>query len=121
MSSGKQVAANRSNGRKSRGPHTPAGRARASRNALRHGLTTISRHNPALLPKIEVLARVLCPDASNPALFEQALIIAENQLVLRCVRAERIAVMELERHSTAPLQLLRSPMTVHTQRAKEKL
>lgn len=39
MSSGRQVAANRANAQKSTGPRTAAGKARASGNARRHGLT----------------------------------------------------------------------------------
>ncbi len=39
MASEAQMAANRRNARKSTGPRTEAGRAVASRNALRHGLT----------------------------------------------------------------------------------
>jgi hypothetical protein len=59
----------------------------ASRNAFRHGLAAITRCNPALFPEIERMAEALCGDDKNPFLFEQALTIAENQLVLRCVRA----------------------------------
>jgi len=44
----RRIAASRSNGRKSRGPRTVAGKSSASRNALRHGLATITRHNPKL-------------------------------------------------------------------------
>jgi hypothetical protein len=94
MSSEKQIAANRRNGRKSKGPRTAPGKARASRNALRHGLASISRHNPAVAPRIESIARAICPDTSNPSLFEQALIIGETTCVLGCVCAERIARME---------------------------
>ena len=57
MSSQKQIAANRRNGRKSRGPRTAAGKSVSSRNALRHGLASISRHNPAFAPRIEAIAR----------------------------------------------------------------
>jgi hypothetical protein len=85
MSSEKQIAANRRNGRKSKGPRTAPGKARASRNALRHGLASISRHNPAVAPRIESIARAICPDTSNPSLFEQALIIGETTCVLGCV------------------------------------
>jgi len=91
MSSEKQIAANQRNGRKSKGPRTAPGKARASRNALRHGLASISRHNPAVALRIEGIARAICADTSNPSLFEQALIIGETTCVLGCVCAERIA------------------------------
>src|ERR1700737_175837 len=101
MISQKKIAANRSNGRKSRGPRTAAGKASASRNALRHGLVTITQRNPALFPEIERMAKALCAGDKNPFLFEQALTIAENQLILQCVRAERVAAIERLRVATA--------------------
>jgi hypothetical protein len=94
MSSEKQIEANRRNGRRSKGPRSEAGKARASRNALRHGLASISFRNPAFAPRIEGIARAICPDTSNPSLFEQALIIGETTCVLGCVCAERIARVE---------------------------
>ena len=39
MATSSQIAANRRNGAKSKGPHTEEGRAVASRNSLKHGLT----------------------------------------------------------------------------------
>ena len=101
MSSQAKIAANRANGRKSRGPRTAAGKSKASRNALRHGLAAISRKNPEIFAEIEPVARAICNGATDPLLFEQALIIAENGFVLRCVQAERIAAIERHRDATA--------------------
>ena len=93
MTSPKKIAANRINGRKGRGPRSSAGKARASRNALRHGLTTLKR-NAILLEEIKQIANLICQGEQNPQLFEQALVIAENEQLLRFARAERIAVIE---------------------------
>ena len=101
MTSARKVAANRNNGRKSRGPRTAAGKVKASRNALRHGLSTISYDNPAVAPDIEQMAKAICAGDPDPLLFEQAVQIAETALVLRCVSAERVAVIERLRKGTA--------------------
>jgi hypothetical protein len=61
----------------------------------------MTRHNPTLFPDIERMAKALCNGDSNPLLLEQALVIAENELVLRSVRAERVAVIERLRDRTA--------------------
>jgi hypothetical protein len=101
MTSERKITANRINGRKSRGPRTAAGKARASRNAFRHGLAALTENNPVLLPEIEQMAKRICGCDRNPLLYEQAIIIAENELALRCVRLERIAVIERLRDGTA--------------------
>jgi hypothetical protein len=98
MTSREKIAANRSNARKSRGPRTAAGKSRASLNALRHGLAATTRHKLALSPEIERIARTLCRDEKDPLLFEQALIIAENEIVLLGVRAARVTAIEQRRH-----------------------
>ena len=94
MSSAKQIAANRKNAQKSTGPRTAAGKARASRNSRKHALSTISRSNPRFAPRIECIARAICPETANSGLWEQALIIGECATVLGCVQAERIALIE---------------------------
>jgi hypothetical protein len=94
MSSEKQVEANRRNAQKSKGPRTAAGKARASRNSRKHALCTISRNNPRFAPRIESIARAICPESANSGLWEQALIIGECATVLGCVQAERIALIE---------------------------
>jgi hypothetical protein len=101
MSSQAQVAANRANGRKGRGPRSAAGRTRASRNALRHGLAAISRHNPAYFPEIGRMASAYCEGDTDPLLFEQALIIAESDIILICLGAERLAAIERMRDPDA--------------------
>ena len=101
MSSQAKIVASRANGRKSRGPRTPAGKSNASRNALRHGLAAITRKDPEIFAEIEPVARAICNGAVNPLLFEQALIIAENDFVLRCAQTEWIAAIERQRDRTA--------------------
>jgi hypothetical protein len=101
MSSQAKIAANRRNGCKSRGPRTVLGKSNASRNAMRHGLAAISRHNPACFPDIERMAKALCNDVSDPLLFEQSLVIAESEFILLRVRAERVAVFERMRDPEA--------------------
>jgi hypothetical protein len=50
---------------------------------------------------IDLMARAMCGDDIDPLLFEQAQVVAESELVQRCVRAERIAVIERLRDVTA--------------------
>jgi hypothetical protein len=94
MTSAEKIAANRNNARKSTGPRTAAGKKRVSANALRHGLATIARNSAAGSAQIELIAKVICGDAATPAQYEQALIIAESEVVLMHVRAVRVAVIE---------------------------
>jgi len=94
MSSAKQIAANRKNAQKSKGPRTAAGKARASRNSRKHALCTISRNNPLYAPRIEAIARAICSEATNAELWEQAMIVGECTTVLACAQAERIALIE---------------------------
>jgi hypothetical protein len=65
----------------------------ASRNALRHGLAAISRHNPAHWPDIARIAHAYCEGDTDPLLFEAALAIAENDVILMVVHSERLAAI----------------------------
>jgi hypothetical protein len=99
MISRARAEASRSNGRKSRGPRTAAGRSCASHNALRHGLAALT-YKPAAFAEIERIAKTICNGNTDPLLFEQALVIAENEMVRRCVRVEAIAMIERLRDIT---------------------
>jgi hypothetical protein len=101
MTSPRRIEANRRNSRKSCGPRTAAGKSVASANALKHGLAALTHRQVAPLAEVERYARALVGDDSDPDLFAQALKIAENQLTLRAIRAEKVAVVERLRERTA--------------------
>src|SRR5262245_56004651 len=94
MTSERKIAANRLNARKSTGPRTAAGKANASRNALQHGLAAIVHKHPVLSAEVEGFAEALCEGNNDPRLFAQALIIGRNELLLRTISAQQIAVTE---------------------------
>jgi hypothetical protein len=94
MTSNRKIAANRQNSRKACGPRTAAGKSDASRNALRHGLAAITNRQPVPSIEVEEFARALCGDDTDPAAFAQAVKIAENEMQLRAIRAQQVAVIE---------------------------
>src|SRR6266699_1080951 len=59
MISTRKVAANRRNAARSTGPSTAGGKARASRNAYKHGLAVSILDDPAISAEVERLARSL--------------------------------------------------------------
>jgi hypothetical protein len=101
MSSEREIAANQRNARKSRGPRTAAGKSVASRNALQHGLAAMVHGHPIPSAELEEFARMLCEGDDDPALLAQARIIANNDMVLRAINAQQIAVVERCREPTA--------------------
>ena len=66
MATQKQIEANRRNARKSSGPRSASGKKRASRNALKHGLTTPIA-GAAVTREIEALARQIACDPDDRA------------------------------------------------------
>ena len=100
MTSERKIAANRDNARKSTGPRTRRGKARASRNSIRHGLEAANFGDPGICEKVERIAKILCQGRPCPFLYEQAIIIAESQVLLARVRAARIAAIERMRKPT---------------------
>jgi hypothetical protein len=101
MTSNRKIEANRCNSRKSCGPRSAAGKASASRNALRHGLAALTHRQPAPSAEVVEFARALCGDDRDPVLFAQAVKVAQAKLELRTIRAQKVAVVERlrERHA----------------------
>jgi hypothetical protein len=89
LTSQRKIRANRENARASPGPKTAQGRARAARNALRHGLSLPVYSDPALSDEVKALAREIAGTDANPEIQELARRVAGAQLDLRRVRYAR--------------------------------
>jgi hypothetical protein len=93
MTSDRQTASNRSNGRRGRGPRTAAGKASSSRNALRHGLAVSVSDEPAMCAEVEALARAIAGQGADSFQLSQARIIAAAQLDLLRVHSAKVILM----------------------------
>jgi hypothetical protein len=89
LTSDAKIKANRANARASTGPKTAQGRARAARNALRHGLSLPPYANPPLSEEVEALAREIAGTDASAEIRQLACRIAEAQIDLRRVRHAR--------------------------------
>jgi hypothetical protein len=105
VTSAQKIAANRQNATKSTGPRTSQGKSRSSGNALRHGFDAAYFGHQELSEKVNRIAKELCKDDTDPFRFEQAIIIAESQILIARVRAARIAAIERVRNSAGPGRL----------------
>jgi hypothetical protein len=101
MTSQSKIQANRRNARKSCGPRTAAGKTKASRNALRHGLAALTHRQTVPSAEIEQFARALCGNDRDPVMFAQAVKIAENETLLRAIRKQQVDAVERLRERTA--------------------
>jgi hypothetical protein len=94
MASEQQIAANRRNARKSTGPHSGAGKKRASRNAYRHGLRSSITSTAAYAKQLDKLVREIAGDTEDAILLERARAIAQAELELARVRRAKVALIE---------------------------
>ena len=88
----RRLAANRANAKRSTGPRTPAGKARARVNAHKHGLAA----HVAGDPEVERLVGLLGGDLQDPR--ERALVrrIAESQCIINRAQHARRQVLQAE-------------------------
>jgi len=96
MTSARRIAANRRNAHKSTGPKTERGKASTRLNALRHGFAGTVKVSAGANPAIERLAKAIAGENAPAAWYEQAVIIAETDMMLRKVRAAMAAEIERE-------------------------
>jgi hypothetical protein len=90
VTSARKVEANRVNARRSTGPKTAVGRAKAAQNARRHGLRVPVLSDPALSAEVEAMAkRITGDDSSSPELLHLARRIAEAEIDILRVRRAR--------------------------------
>ncbi|MDB5594044.1 MAG: hypothetical protein JWM36_1005 [Hyphomicrobiales bacterium] len=84
-----RTRANLQNAARSTGPKSPAGKARISKNALRHGLSLPVLTDGALGPRIAPLAQAIAGPGADLPLMAAAAAIAEAELDLQRVQQER--------------------------------
>jgi hypothetical protein len=89
MSSERKSRANRANARKSTGPKTPRGKARAAANARRLGLSVPVLADPVLSDRVAAFTCEIAGETSNDNIRELARRIAEAQIALQRVRQAR--------------------------------
>ena len=82
----KKIIANRANAQASTGPRTHRGKARASKNALRHGLSLPVLADQAQSAEIEELAQAIAAKAADHRAIDSARKIAEAHIDLVRIR-----------------------------------
>src|SRR5262245_38702480 len=78
-------------------PENFGGKSRASGNARRHGWAAAKSVPSTVQADVEQMVQAICGDHASPALYEQAVIIAECEIALLKLRADRVAIIERHR------------------------
>jgi hypothetical protein len=93
MTSLAKIAANRRNARRSTGPRSAAGKARARRNAFRHGLATPASLDHVTMDRINDLVVALTRDFPSKLERELATPAAEAQAEIERVRQAKVSMV----------------------------
>ena len=93
MTSPAKIAANRRNARRSTGPRSAAGKARARRNAFRHGLATPASLDHVAMDRIDDLVVALTRDFPSKLELELATLAAEAQAEIERVRQAKVSMV----------------------------
>jgi hypothetical protein len=96
MTSDLKVASNQKNAKNSTGPKSDAGKRRAARNALSHGLAVPVSNIAALQSDIETLALSIARASGERAITELSRQVAEAQLEILRIRSVRAAIFATE-------------------------
>jgi hypothetical protein len=89
-----RIAANRRNALRSTGPRTPAGKERACRNAIRHGLASLTLQDPDTHAAVERLAAELAAGSCGRLGPDRARELAEAKVKMDRVRAAEMPLWE---------------------------
>ena len=90
-----KIAANRRNAQRSTGPRTALGKLRVRRNALRHGLAAVVVGDLGVATEVDRVAAAICGGLHADGLErEQAVIVAEAQILLKRIRRARTQIMD---------------------------
>ena len=93
MTSPAKIAANRRNAQRSTGPRTAAGKARARRNAFRHGLATPASLDHVAMDRIDELIVALTRDFPSELELELVMLAAEAQAEIERVRQVKVTLV----------------------------
>ncbi len=111
MTSTRKVAANGRNAARSTGPSTAGGKARASRNAYKHGLAVSILDDPAISAEVERLARSLVGKRRDLYELAQARIVAEAEFDILRIRAMRVKMIDSAAKSSSDPSLAEEPVS----------